>query len=138
VDALKMSNELNAVLELLWEIEDKYSLDDNRYYISGLSMGGFGTWDMIMRNPDLFAAAVPICGGADPHYAEKICDMPIYTVHGSVDPLVPVSGTRAMVDALKVAGSPVIYRELEGEEHGVWNWAAQNADLWEWLFSQSK
>jgi predicted esterase len=138
VDALKMSNELNAVLELLWAIEDKFSTDDDRYYITGLSMGGFGTWDMIMRNPDLFAAAVPICGGADPHYADAICDMPIYTVHGSADPTVPVAGTRAMVEALKAAGSPVIYQELEGEGHGVWNWAAQNTDLWEWLFSQSK
>jgi dipeptidyl aminopeptidase/acylaminoacyl peptidase len=64
--------------------------------------------------------------------------MPIYTVHGSADPTVPVAGTRAMVEALKAAGSPVIYQELEGEGHGVWNWAAQNTDLWEWLFSQSK
>lgn len=138
VDALKMSNELNAVLELLWEIEDKFSTDDDRYYITGLSMGGFGTWDMIMRNPDLFAAAVPICGGADPAYAEEIKDIPIYTVHSTDDPTVPVSGTQAMVKALKEAGSPVIYKELEGHGHGVWNWAAQNTDLWEWLFAQNK
>lgn len=138
VDALKMSNELNAVLELLWEIEDEFSTDDDRYYITGLSMGGFGTWDMIMRNPDLFAAAIPICGGADPAYAEEICDVPIYTVHSTDDTIVPVSGTQAMVKALKEAGSPVIYKELEGHGHGVWNWAAQNADLWEWLFAQNK
>ena len=138
VDAVKSSNELNAVLELLYEIEDEFSTDDDRYYITGLSMGGFGTWDMIMRNPDLFAAAVPICGGADPDYAGEIAHMPIYTVHGSADPTVPVAGTRAMVEALKSEGSAVIYKELEGEGHGVWNWTAQNADVWEWLFSQSK
>ena len=136
VDKVNMSNELYAVLELLWEIEDEYSTDDDRYYIAGLSMGGFGTWDMIMRYPDLFAAAVPICGGADPAYAEAICDMPIYTVHGSADTTVPVAGTRALVEALKAQGSTVIYTELEGEGHGVWNWTAQNADVWEWLFSQ--
>jgi predicted peptidase len=136
VDRVSMSNELSAVLELLWEIEDEFSTDDDRYYITGLSMGGFGTWDMIMRYPDVFAAAVPICGGADPSYAAEICDMPIYTVHGSADPTVPVAGTRAMVEALKALGCPIIYQELEGEGHGVWNWAAQNADVWEWLFSQ--
>lgn len=136
VDRVAMSNELGAVLELLWEIEDEFSTDIDRYYITGLSMGGFGTWDMIMRYPEVFAAAVPICGGADPSYAAEICDMPIYTIHGSADPTVPVAGTRAMVEALKAQGSPVIYQELEGEGHGVWNWAAQNADVWEWLFSQ--
>ena len=137
VERVAMSNELGAVLELLWEIEDEFSTDIDRYYITGLSMGGFGTWDMIMRNPEIFAAAVPICGGADPSYAADICDMPIYTVHGSADTTVPVAGTRAMVEALEAQGSPVIYQELEGEGHGVWNWTAQNADVWEWLFSQT-
>ncbi len=138
VDAVEMSNELSAVLELLYAIEEDFSTDDDRYYIAGLSMGGFGTWDMIMRNPDVFAAAVPICGGADPRYAEEIYDIPIYTVHGSADPTVPVAGTRAMVKALQDLGGSVIYQELEGEGHGVWSWAAQNKDLWEWMFAQNK
>ena len=137
VDRVPMSNELNAVLELLWDIEEEFSTDYHRYYITGLSMGGFGTWDMIMRQPTIFAAAVPICGGADPSYAVEICNMPIYTVHGSADTTVPVAGTRAMVEALKMQGSTVIYQELEGEGHGVWNWTTQNSDVWEWLFSQS-
>ena len=136
VDAVAMSNELGAVLELLYAVEEEFSTDDDRYYIAGLSMGGFGTWDMIMRYPDVFAAAVPICGGADPNYAEDIYDMPIYTVHGSADPTVPVTGTRAMVEAIRALGGSVIYRELEGEGHGVWSWAAQNKDLWEWMFEQ--
>jgi predicted peptidase len=133
-----MSNELAAVMELLYAIEDEFSTDDNRYYVTGLSMGGFGTWDLLMRYPEVFAAGVPICGGADPSYAEVLKDVPIYTVHSTDDPTVPVMGTQAMVKALKEAGSLLIfYEELEGFGHGVWNWTAEQADIWEWLFTQN-
>ncbi|MBE6661360.1 MAG: hypothetical protein E7605_08180 [Ruminococcaceae bacterium] len=138
VDKVKISNELAAVMELLYAIEDEFSTDDNRYYVTGLSMGGFGTWDLLMRYPDVFAAGVPICGGADPSYAEVLKDVPIYTVHSTDDPTVPVMGTQAMVKALKEAGSLLIfYEELEGFGHGVWNWTAEQADIWEWLFTQN-
>jgi predicted peptidase len=123
---------------LLYAIEDEFSTDDNRYYVTGLSMGGFGTWDLLMRYPEVFAAGVPICGGADPSYAEVLKDVPIYTVHSTDDPTVPVIGTQAMVKALKEAGSLLIfYEELEGFGHGVWNWTAEQADIWEWLFTQN-
>ncbi|MBR2620775.1 MAG: hypothetical protein IKC97_00180 [Clostridia bacterium] len=137
VDNVKMSNELGAVLELLYAIEDEFSTDDDRYYLTGLSMGGFGTWDLLMRYPELFAAGIPICGGADPSYAEVLKNVPIYTVHSTDDPTVPASGTQAMVKALEEAGSMCIYfRELEGYGHGVWNWTAEQADIWNWLFAQ--
>ncbi len=137
-DKLRISNELTAVMELLYEIENNYSTDTDRYYVTGLSMGGFGTWDLLMRYPDVFAAGVPICGGADPSYAEVIKDVPIYTVHSTDDPIVPVRGTQAMVEALKAAGSEsIVYKELQGFGHGVWKWTAEQKDIWEWLFYKS-
>ena len=138
VDDVPISNELEAVMELLETLEATYATDPDRYYVTGLSMGGFGTWDLLMRYPDVFAAGVPICGGADPSYAEYILNVPIYTVHSTDDPIVPVKGTQDMVKALKDAGSTVIqYTELEGKGHGVWNWTAENASIWKWLFEQS-
>ena len=137
VDDVPMSNELEAVLELLDEIEEEYSTDPDRYYVTGLSMGGFGTWDLLMRYPDKFAAGVPICGGADPSYADVLRDVPIFTVHSTDDPTVPAKGTQEMVKALRDAGSTVLkYQELEGMGHGVWNWTAENIEVWKWLFEQ--
>lgn len=138
VDKVKMSNELGAVLELLYAIEEEFSTDSDRYYVTGLSMGGFGTWDLLMRYPELFAAGVPVCGGADPSYAEVLKDVPIYTVHSTDDPTVPVFSTQAMVEALREAGNwKIVYKELEGYGHGVWNWTSEQASIWEWLFSQN-
>ena len=102
----------------------------------GISMGGFGTWDLIMRNPDRFAAAVPICGGADVAMAETLKDHPIYTTHGTADPIVPPSGTQAMVQALKDAGSTsIIYEEIKGAAHDVWTALSKKPELVEWMFS---
>lgn len=138
VDDVPISNELEAVLELLEQLENDYMTDPDRYYVTGLSMGGFGTWDLLMRYPGMFAAGVPICGGADPSYAAVLRDVPIFTVHSTDDPTVPAKGTQEMVNALKNAGSTVLrYQELEGMGHGVWNWTAENIDVWKWLFEQN-
>ena len=137
IDTVKRSNELTAVVELLGVIGGSYSTDADRYYAMGLSMGGFGTWDLIMRSTDIFAAAVPICGGADPEMAEELCNFPIYTVHGTADSIVPISGTREMVEALKDKNSTkLIYEELEGYEHNVWDYVAGKKEILDWLFAQ--
>ena len=134
---VKESNEAKAVMELMDKIAATYSTDPNRYYVMGISMGGFGTWDLIMRHPDKFAAAVPICGGADPSMAETLKDFPIYTTHSADDPTVPVSGTNEMVAALKAAGSTVVkYDEVTGFGHGVWDSFTQKTEVLEWLFAQ--
>lgn len=137
VDRVKESNELKAVIQVLDTVKETYQTDTKRYYVTGLSMGGFGTWDLIMRHPDIFAAAVPLCGGADIFKAQSIKDMPIYTVHGSSDGSVPCSGTREMVKTLKQFGSPVIYEELVGYGHNVWDYASNNFGIWKWLFEQN-
>ena len=136
--AVKESNELAGVVEIVDQLWFDYSVDEDRIYAMGLSMGGFGTWDLLMRHSDIFAAGVPICGGGDPTMADTLVDVPIYTFHGSADPTVPVAGTRAMAEALEEAGSTVYtYEEMEDMGHGIWGTVAARADVIEWLFAQA-
>ena len=133
---IAISRHLAAAVELLAHIQDTYSVDSSRLYVTGLSMGGYGTWDLITRYPDMFAAALPVCGGGDPSKAELIKDMAIWAFHGSADDIVPVLGTREMVATLEQSGSSVIYTEYPGENHFCWHRAFAEPDLLSWLFTQ--
>ena len=98
-------------------------------------MGGFGTWDAISRYPEKFAAAFPVCGGADSTKAEVVKDMPIYTFHGEVDWDVPIAGTRVMVEAIKSAGgTKITYTEYAGKGHNIWDDAFATTGLFDNLF----
>ena len=88
------SEPMRLTLGLIDQIRNDYSIDAKRIYATGLSMGGFGVWDVMARKPDLFAAAVPVCGGADEATAAKIAKIPLWAFHGAKDPAVKVSGTR--------------------------------------------
>ena len=135
--AVKQSNESKALVELLDKVAETYSTDLDRYYVMGISMGGFGTWDLIMRYPDKFAAAVPICGGADPSMAEVLKNHPIYTTHSTDDPVVPASGTHEMVEALQNAGSTAIKFDKDtGYGHDIWTSFTKQPEVMEWLFAQ--
>ena len=142
-ETVKESNELKAVVELLGEIKFELSTDTNRYYGVGLSMGGFGTWDLAMRHTEIFAAVMPICGGADTAMAEKLVDLPIRTFHGSTDTTVPPKGTKDMADAIKQAcadlgkESLIVYTQMNGG-HTIWTAVAQNRNNTNWLFAQVK
>ena len=139
VDEVPESNEMKAVFEIIDLITDTFPTDTDRYYVTGLSMGGFATWDMIMRHPEMFAGAVPICGGGDYKQAYKLVDMPIYTVHNKNDGDVPVSGTKEMAVALEMLKSEVFfYEELDIYGHNVWDYASEKVEIWQWLYSQSK
>ena len=131
------SEPMKLVVGLLEEIKEDYSTNEDRYYVMGLSMGGYGTWDIIMRNTDMFAGAVPICGAGDSTVASRLVDLPIWAFHGDKDEVVPVEGTRAMVEAIQAAGGTRIqYDEIPGGTHNVWNYAAEKEGLIDWLFSQ--
>ncbi len=133
-DTVPESNELKSVMLLLDKIKTEYSVDSDRVYACGISMGGFGTWDLITRHPDTFAAAIPVCGGGDPSNAAALKDIPIYTFHGDADPSVPVAGTRATVDAIKAAGGTEIeYTEYAGGQHGIWDMAFATTGLFDKL-----
>ena len=137
IDTVPESNEMKAVMELLEELKENYSIDTDRMYVSGISMGGFGTWDAIMRHNDVFAAAIAVCGGGDPSQAENLVDVPLYVFHGDADDAVPVSGSRDTVQAIKDAGgTKVEYVEYKGAGHGIWNQAFATEGLLEKLLQQ--
>lgn len=139
VSEIPESNELKAVYELVSGLRDEMVTDISRYYIMGLSMGGFGTWDMIMRHGDIFAAAIPICGGGDPTQAEVLVDIHIYTVHGTADPTVPHSGTKAMYDAIIAEdGKRIVFDSLQGYNHFVWDYVGKSTEITTWLFAKRK
>ena len=101
-------------------------------------MGGFGTWDMLMRHPSLFAAGMPICGGGDPSQAKVLADIPIRTFHGSLDTAVPTDATREMYRAIKACSKGKIkYTEYENVGHDSWENAYSDPDNIRWLFSKT-
>ena len=134
-DTVKESNEMVAVMELLSDLEAKYSVDEDRIYAIGLSMGGFATWDIITRHNDVIAAAIPICGGGDPSKAEVLKETPIFTFHAINDTAVPYQGTKQTVDAIKgVGGNKIEYTQYTTGGHGIWNQAIQTKGMLEKLF----
>jgi predicted peptidase len=132
------SEPMRLLLELLPKLQKEYSIDDRRIYVTGLSMGGFGTWDVIARHPELFAAAVPICGGGDEATAEKIAKLPIWAFHGDKDGAVKVSRSRNMIEALKKAGGDPKYTEYKAVGHDSWTRTYADPEMMKWLFSQKR
>ncbi len=122
---------------LLNEIEKKYKIDKKRVYVSGISMGGFGTWMMLQAEPKRFAAAAPICGGAKPEWAPDLIDIPIWNFHGNKDGVVPCKLSEMMVDAVRKAGGrKIIFTVYEGGGHDVWTRTYDNQLLYDWLFTR--
>ncbi len=129
--------QLATVMSILAEVQGQYSTDTDRIYAMGLSMGGFGTWDLLTRHYDVFAAGVPICGSGDPSKAEILKQIPIWTFHDTGDPTVPYEGTQNMYNAIKAAGGEKIkFTTYQGYGHAIWNVAAAEEGLIDWLFSQ--
>lgn len=133
------SRELECVCAVMDEIRDCYNVDDDRVYITGISMGGFGTWDMLARHGARFAAGMPVCGGGDPSYAKLLKRIPIRTFHGSEDDAVPANGTRQMYAAIRREGGDLIdYTEFDGWGHGIWEMVYSDRGNIDWLFAQSR
>ena len=126
------------VLDLIEALCHEHRIDKDRIYLTGLSMGGYGTWDLISRRPELFAAAIPVCGGGDPAQAEKLAKLPIWAFHGDADPLVPVARLRDMIAALKKAGGTPKYTEYKGVGHDAWTPTYRDSEVLDWLFAQKK
>lgn len=143
-DAKNLSLRANAspVMKLVFSAVDQLvkseNVDPKRIYITGLSMGGYGTFDALARRPDFFAAAVPICGGGDVKTAEKFKHVPLWIFHGDADNVVPVTMSQVMVKALKEAGGEPKYTEYPGVKHNSWTQTYRNPEVWLWLFAQQK
>lgn len=137
----------------------EFGADRDRVYLTGISMGGYGTWHLATANPSLFAAIAPVCGGivpagsatsvrqspltkdaADPYAftAARIRAIPVWLFHGADDPVVLASESRKMHDALRAAGADVRYTEYEGVGHNSWDRAYGESGLWEWMFRQKR
>ncbi|MGQ9805852.1 MAG: prolyl oligopeptidase family serine peptidase [Chlorobiales bacterium] len=127
-----------ALMHLLDNIQARYAIDSSRIYVVGISMGGFGTWELIMRNPARFAAAVPICGGGDVTKVQCIQHLPIWVFHSADDQVIPVHWSRTLVDSLKSLDAPVRYTEFQAMGHNAWTPAFATDALYKWLFSQKK
>jgi predicted peptidase len=135
---LEPSDSMACLKELIDELIQNGSVDSDRVYITGLSMGGYGTWDAIARYPNLFAAAAPICGGGDPTKVDRFSKLPIWCFHGELDRVVKPIRSREMVEALRKIGSTVKYTEYPKVDHDSWTATYSNSQLYEWLFAQQK
>jgi predicted peptidase len=124
-------------LAILDTVHKDYKTDKKRVYLTGLSMGGFGTWSLAAAYPERWAAIAPICGGGDPKTAEKIKDLPCWCFHGDADKTVSVEKSRAMIQALKDAGSSPRYDEYPGVDHNSWDRAYATAALYTWFLKHS-
>ncbi len=137
-----MPEEPSVTMALQLELLDAFLadplIDTNRIYATGLSMGGYGTWDIICRRPDVFAAAIPICGGCDLAQAPRIAHIPVWAFHGSNDNVVPVCRSRGIMSALWAAGSNAHYREYPDWGHGVWSATYCDKAVLAWLFKQKR
>jgi predicted peptidase len=134
----RITDPTRLALEIVAAVQKEFSVDANRLYIAGLSMGGFGTWRVITEYPDRFAAAVSICGGGDPTQAARIAKVPVWIFHGSNDSVVPVQRSRDMYQALLRAGGHPGYTEYPGVDHESWEPALRDAQLLKWLFAQKR
>ena len=131
---------MQLAIGMVKHIIEKYRIDTTRIYVTGMSMGGMGTWEMLMRRPEWFAAGAPICGAGDASKKtiKKVAEIPIWLFHGSADKIVNPQFSRKMYKALREAGAQPGYTEYPGVNHFSWIPAYRDQQLFKWMFSQQK
>ena len=127
---------VESIIKFVEQLVEEYDADRSRVYLTGLSMGGFGTWFTAMARPDLFAAIAPVCGGGMPWNA-GVLDMPVWAFHGAVDPVVTPRHSDEMVEKLIECGRDVTYTKVEGVGHNVWV-NAYTDELMDWILSKKR
>jgi predicted peptidase len=158
VDSRWLGDPADAAMAALEQSVNEFHGDRSRIYLTGLSMGGYGTWHLALAHPDTFAALVIVCGGLLPHEtttavqqspmtmgtndpyaftAHALRNLPIRMFHGDADPVIPVTESRRMAEALKQEGADATLVEFAGVGHNSWDRAYGDAELWQWLFQQS-
>jgi predicted esterase len=129
----------DLIPQLLNDLSGEYSIDMERLYVTGLSSGGSGVWELLIRNPQLFAAGVPICGNADAKKASLLANVAIWNFHTADDPTMPVKGSRDMIDAIRRAGGKPFYTEYPTGGHGSsWVRAYKEPALVDWVMAQKR
>lgn len=134
----KPSRPMELLIALIDSLKNRMKVDVARIYITGLSMGGYGTFDAIQRYPDLFAAAVPVCGGGDTSRVSLIKHLPIWIYHGTEDPAVSPVLSLNMVNALNNAGAMPGFTLIPEVGHFSWIAAYSDRKMLQWLFRQHK
>ncbi|MBQ7921646.1 MAG: prolyl oligopeptidase family serine peptidase [Clostridia bacterium] len=139
VDSVPESEEIKAVLAILERVMEFCNVDEDRVYVTGESMGGYGTWDLLTRHGSRFAAGVPVCGGVDVSKASLLKRIPVWLFHGSADTTVLPEGSRLIFAEIRKAGGEEIrYTEYNGVNHNAWDFANLDTEMHEWLFRQSR
>jgi predicted peptidase len=126
---------LDAVLN---EVVSSYRIDRDRLYVTGLSMGGFGTWSLAIDYPSRFAAIAPICGGGDPKAVCIIKHLPVWAFHGAKDPIVPLASSEVMVETLKRCGGNVRFTVYPQADHDCWTLTYANEQLYDWFLEHRR
>ncbi len=133
------TKEMRLVMQLFDRIVREESVDHDRLYLMGLSMGGFATFEILTRWPGKFTAAVAICGGGNPNLAQRYSPfVSLWITHGSLDDVVPVKYSRRVYLALQSYGADVRYTEFPDANHNAWDPTFEMPELLPWLFSKSK
>jgi predicted peptidase len=128
----------DQLIQLIDATAKTYRVDPHRIYVTGLSMGGFGTWRLAATYPERFAAAVPICGGGKTEFGEALKSLPIWAFHGAKDNVVPHAESQKMVEAVNAAGGAAKLTTYPDAGHNSWTAAYANPDLYKWLLSQKR
>ena len=129
---------IEHIMALIDETVENYSIDQNRVYLTGLSMGGYGTWTIASSYPQRFAAIAPVCGGGQPYLARSLKNIPVWAFHGAMDSVVPLQQSQMMVDAVNRAGGNAKLTVYPEADHDSWTATYNNDELYEWLLSHSK
>lgn len=128
--------------EPLYEkIRAEYRIDTDKVYLTGISMGGYGTYIVAMDYPDRFAAIVPLCGGCNDSDTTRICnfkDIPVWAFHGTADDKIPVSETERIVNALNGCGGNIKFTRMEGEGHGIEFLYEERPEIYKWMLGQNR
>jgi len=135
---LQGSQKIGLVLEALEALLREPSVDPARVYVTGQSMGGLGTWGALAQRPELFAAAVPVCGAWGLDDTAKLTSTPIWAFHGALDKTVPLEPTQTLIAALREAGGTPKLTIYPDVAHGSWGPAYDDAELWTWMFQQRR
>lgn len=124
--------------QMILDLAANHRVDTDRIYLTGLSMGGYGTWRLAQKYPEMFAAIVPICGGGDPTDIWKLRHMPVWCFHGKLDEIIPISASETMVNALKPINNEVRFTIYPETYHDSWIQAYNDPELYQWLLEQKK
>lgn len=128
----------DVLIHLLDKVESQYRVDTTRVYLTGLSLGGEGTWSLAIAYPERFAAIAPVCGDGNPLRISRLKNVPVWAFHGAKDKVVPLSEEEEMVDALKACGGDVKFTVYPDLGHNAWTVTYNNEELYQWFLSHKK